>query len=509
MKLRLYFVMNTNSTIAWRFIVIGLLAVTAPLSIHWYEKWRQVDTETMLNVSVSIKTISYVKVDSVGDSVWSTAGGSGILISNQDCEVLTNHHVVENAAHIEVFPRQWPNTSGIPAQVINSNPRTDVAILRMSRCDDLPQALLGDSDFVSPGDEVYAVGNPLGKNPDSISRGILSHTERFQNDGLPYLQTDANINHGNSGGALFNRKAEVIGVNTGILATPSGQKFGIAYALPINLVKSEAGKLRTGSPSWGDAGIDDLVAELTPDEASVFNVPDGRGAIILTKSAEQGPGLDKLFAKDVLYKIDNVSVNNVDQVKLLISGHSPGDTVSFELIRRGETFDVAIELIDGWKTQEAPGADYYEGHLGLTLEMWDADSLGGHFDSPVITNVKSLSPSHLAYISSSQKTVLSRGPVTIPIQLSVKSVTGVVIEGKYFPITNVSELERRAYEAYQASTPLLLEIEAWGRTNPMNFQEPLTLQRTSFHKVMPGVASASVPESPGIIDRFGTVAVNR
>ncbi|MGB5708949.1 MAG: trypsin-like peptidase domain-containing protein, partial [Arenicellales bacterium] len=257
--------MNTKSTIAWRSIVIGLLAVTAPLSIHWYEKWRQVDTETMLNVSVSIKTISYVQVDSVGDSVWSTAGGSGILISNQDCEVLTNHHVVENAAHIEVFPRQWPNTSGIPAKVVNSNPRTDVAILRISRCDGLPQALLGDSDFVSPGDEVYAVGNPLGKNPDSISRGILSHTERFQNDGLPYLQTDANINHGNSGGALFNRNAEVIGVNTGILATSSGQKFGIAYALPINLVKSEAGKLRTGSPSWGDAGIDDLVAELTPD----------------------------------------------------------------------------------------------------------------------------------------------------------------------------------------------------------------------------------------------------
>ncbi|MGI9318469.1 MAG: S1C family serine protease [bacterium] len=500
--------MNTKSTIAWRFIVVGLLAVTAPVSIYWYEKRSEVDAETMLDVSVSIKTISFVQVDSVGDSVWSAAGGSGILISNRDCEVLTNHHVVENAAHIEIFPRQWPNTSGIAATVINSNPRSDVALLRMSHCEGLPQARLGNSDFVSSGDEVYAVGNPLGENPDSISRGILSHTERFQKDGLPYLQTDANINQGNSGGALFSRRAEVIGVNTGLLATPSGQKFGIGYALPINLVKDEVSKLRNGTPNWGDAGIDDLVAALTPDEASIFKVPNGQGAIILTDTAKAGPGSGKLFAKDVIYKINNNKVTNVDQVKLLINRYEAGESVRFGLIRKGKFIDIDIELINGWKTQETPGADYYEGYLGLSLEMWDEESLGGHFDSPVITNVKSLSPSHLAYISSSQKTVLNRGPLTFPIQLSVKAVTGIVIEGDYFPIRDIAELERRAFEAYQGKQPLLLEIEAWGRSNPMNLKESLQLQKVSFHRVIPKSTSVPVPELPPINDRFDTVAVN-
>ena len=130
--------------------------------------------------------------------------------------VNTNHHVIENAAVIEILPRGWEAAHGIAARVINSSPRTDVAILKMPHCDGIQQAQLGDSGEVRQGDEVYAVGNPLGSNPDSISRGIISHVERYLQGPTPYLQTDATINPGNSGGALFNHKGEVIGISTAI-----------------------------------------------------------------------------------------------------------------------------------------------------------------------------------------------------------------------------------------------------------------------------------------------------
>jgi len=497
--------MFTKLTIVWRFAVLGLLTVTVPLSLHHYDKARRVDTETMLDVSVSIKTISHVRIDSVGDTVWKSGAGSGFLVSNTDCEVLTNHHVVQDAAHVEVFPRKWPNATGIPATVVNSNPRADVAILRMSYCDNLPQARLGNSDKVSSGEEVYAVGNPLGKNPDSISRGIVSHTERFNKVGIPYLQTDANINQGNSGGALFNRSGEVIGINTAILATASGQNFGIAFALPINIAKQETLRLREGSPSWGEAGMENLATNLTPDEAALFNVPNGLGAIIMTEEPAEGPGAGKLFAKDLIYMIGGVSVSDVEVAKRIINSHDPGDTVRLGVIRKGSLIDVDIELVDGWKAMDTPTADYYEGYLGLTLEMWGEDSNAGKFDSPVITQVKSLGPAHMAYISSSQKTLVNAGRTIYPLQLDVKTVTGVVAAGEYYPVESIDQLESYARKAYKSGAPLLIEIEIWARNMPMKMNEPLEKQQVSFHKVMPKLTTVLLPE---MLDRANSIALN-
>lgn len=486
--------MASKSTIAWRTAVLALLFTAVPAGLYWYDQQQRVDTETMLDVSVSIKTLSYVRVDSVGDSVWEPAIGSGFLVSVKDCEVLTNHHVVADAAYIEVYPRQWAGASGIPATVINSNPRSDIALLRMSHCDGITQATLGDSDRMQPGDEVYAVGNPLGRNPDSISRGIVSHTERFTTGLLPYLQTDATISRGNSGGALFNRQGEVIGVNTAILATPDGNNLGIGYALPINLVKTETTRLHSGPPSWGDAGLDDIVAGLTPEEASVFHVPGGRAAIIVTQTPETGPGVDKLLAKDVVYKIGEAEVTNVDQAKRIIGSHGPGDTVAFHIVRAGEHMIVDLILAEGWKPEELRVPDYYEGYLGMSLEMWEEEEgTRGRFETPVITMVQSLGPAHMAHVASSQKTIARNGPLVIPVQLDVKTVTGVVYDGTYYGVSSVDELEQHAVQAFEASSPMLLEIETWARSNPLKFSEPLERRKTTFHRVMPALSAASAP----------------
>ena len=484
-----------KSTLVWRVGILVLLAFTARGSFLFYQKALDVDTDTMLDASVSVKTISHVSTDKVGDTVWKSAAGSGFLISRSGCEVLTNHHVVKDAAHVEVYPREWPNARGISATVVNANPQADIAILRMSKCDDLPQARLGDSGKVSPGDEVYAVGNPLGSNPDSISRGIVSHVQRFNEVGIPYLQTDASITHGNSGGALFNRRGEVVGINTAIFATSSGNNLGIAFALPINFAKRELQQLRTGEPSWGDAGIDDLLTSLTPDEAAMFNVPGGVGAIILNEDPSQGPAVEKLFSKDLIYTINGESVTNVDTARRKINSSRPGDAIRFGVIREGAAIDVEITLIDGWQATDTPKAEYYEGYLGLALEMWEEKRAGRKFDTPVITKVKSLSPSHMAHIASSQKTFVNTGRAIFPVQLDVKTITGVVADGVYSPLSTIEELDKFAQEAYMNRKPLLIEIEVWARKMPMKFSDPLERQRVSFHRVVPELAAEPFPQT--------------
>jgi S1-C subfamily serine protease len=486
--------MKRKSTLLWRIGVLGLFLAVVPVAIYTYDRHTFVDTDAMLDVSVSIKTISHVRIDKVGDSVWESGSGSGFLVSAAGCEIWTNHHVIADAAVIEVFPRGWNRAAGIPAKVVNSTPRTDVAILRMSQCDGIPEAHLGDSGLVRPGDETYAVGNPLGRNPDSISRGIISHSKRFATGMTPYLQTDAAINPGNSGGALFNRKGDVIGMNTAIASTQDGVNVGIGYAVPISLVKTVAEQLHAGPPSWGDAGINKIVSSLSPDEAEIFKVPDGHAAIIVTKTPDEGPSAGKLEARDVIFKIDDVAVTAADQALRTIASYGKDDTLTFDLIRDGERKLVEVTLEEGWKADEKQVAEYYDGHLGMTLEMWNQeDPDRGKFETPVIAKVQSLGPAHKAHIASSQRGVGFRGPFMVSFQLDVKTITGIVFEGEYHPVSTLGDMEGFAQKAYASQSPLLLEIQVWARNNPMDLEASLQHLDTAFFKVLPAVAAAADP----------------
>jgi len=471
-------------------MILGVI----PVAVFTYDRYNAVDTDAMLDVSVSIKTISHVRIDKVGDSVWESGSGSGYLVSAKGCEVWTNHHVIADAAVVEVFPRGWTRASGIPAKVINSTPRSDVAVLRMEHCQGIPEARLGDSNQMTPGDETYAVGNPLGRNPDSISRGIISHTERFATGMTPYLQTDAAINPGNSGGALFNHAGEVIGMNTAIASTKEGANVGIGYAVPINLVRQVANNLHDGPPSWGDAGLTNIVSSLTPDEAEIFKVPNGHAAIIVTKDPVDGPSSGKLKARDVIYMINGVGVTAADQAMRTIASYDKGDAVELEVMRGGETHTVDITLDEGWKADEQQVAEYYEGHLGMTLEMWtDEEENRGTFESPVIAKVQSLGPAHKAHIASSQKNVGFRGPFVVSFQLDVKTITGAVYDGEYFPVATPGDMEQLAAKAAEETSPLLLEIQVWARKNPMDLEASLDHLGTAFYKVMPTESSALAP----------------
>lgn len=485
--------MNRKSTILWRLAVLGLFASLIPLGFYALDKHDEIDTDRMLDVSVSIRTMSHVTVDTFGDSVWEISNGSGFLVSSRTCEVWTNHHVIDNAALIEVYPRGWQRTAGIPATVVNATPRSDVAILQLDDCTDLPVAKLGNSDLVEPGDETFAVGNPLGRNPDSISRGIISHTKRYREGSTPYLQTDAAINPGNSGGALFDRAGNVIGINTAIETTRSGSNLGVGFAVPINLVMQVVGDLRKGSPSWGDAGLTGIVSALTPDEAEVFKVPHGGGALVVTTTPTEGPSEGRIFVHDVIYQINNTSVVDTEQVTRMIGQHPVGETLALALIRDGEQHSVEIILGEGWQADAVPQPDKYDGYLGMTLEMWDsAEGDRALFKRPVITKVHSMGPAHKAHISSSQKTIAVRGPFVVPYILDVKTVTGVAYQGEFHAITSVDEIEQFAARAYQAGDPLLLEIEYWARSNPRDHQTSLEHADTAFFKLLPQRANTGV-----------------
>ena len=485
--------MNRKGTILWRLAVLGLFASLLPLGINVLERHNRVDADGMINVSVSIRTMSHVTVDKFGDSVWEINNGSGFLVSSRNCEVWTNQHVIADAALIEVYPRGWNRSAGIRATVINSTPRNDIAILRLEDCSGIPQAVLGNSDLVQPGDETFAVGNPLGRNPDSISRGIISHTQRYRDSTTPYLQTDAAINPGNSGGALFDRNGKVIGINTAIDSTRYGTNLGIGFAVPINQVMQTVADLRQGPPSWGDAGFSGIVSTLTPDEAEVLQVPGGGGALVVTKTPETGPSQGRLEAHDVIYRINETAIRDTAQAVRLVGQYEVGDILSLDLVRAGEPMEVEIVLGEGWQGDSDPAPDNYDGFLGLTLEMWgDADGDRGQFKKPVITKVHSLGPAHRAHVASSQRSVVVNGPYVIPYLLDVKTVTGVAYQGKLHSIASVEEVEDFARRAYDEGEPLLLEIEYWARRNPQNHKTDLELASTAFFKILPQRAIAEV-----------------
>lgn len=323
------------------------LAAGIGLGAHFVDQACKPAIDTMLDASVAIRTITHVKIDQLGDSVWSKRHGSGFLVSTQPCEIWTNHHVVAEAALIEIVPRNWSEPEGIAARVISSDPHTDIAVLRMDDCTGMTAAKLGDSDALAVGDEVYAVGNPFGRNPDSISRGIVSHTQRYLRGGVEYLQSDAMINTGNSGGALFNPRGQVIGVNTAVATDNSSGGTGVSYSVPINNVRRAVERLHAGTPSWGDIGLGDLLTELAPTEAEMFRVPTGRPAVTLIRDPGKGNARGVLRARDAIFEVNGVPLRSLAHLEWLISNSRPGSTLDLRLMRDGVPERVSVVVENG------------------------------------------------------------------------------------------------------------------------------------------------------------------
>lgn len=325
--------------------------------------------------------------------------GSGVIVST-DGHILTNHHVVDGAQDIRV---ELMDNRTFPAKVIGSDPPSDLAVLKIE-ASGLPLLPLGDSDRVRVGDVVLAVGNPLGVG-QTVTMGIISAKGRSTglSDGSfeDFLQTDAPINTGNSGGALVNTAGELVGINSQILS-PSGGNIGIGFAIPANMAKSVMEQLtRTGKVRRGRLGV--TIQAVTSDLASSLGLAQVRGAII--SSVQPGGPAERAGIRrgDVVVAFNGTPITDSNSLRNLVARTQPGTEVSLTLLRdnRERQVRVTLDELPAERSRAAGdnsgGSETDTGKLGISVEPL-TPALASRFNLPagaqglIVTSVDPAGP---------------------------------------------------------------------------------------------------------------------
>jgi Do/DeqQ family serine protease len=269
--------------------------------------------------------------------------GSGVIVSS-DGYILTNNHVVEGADELKV---QLSDDREFTAKVIGADPKTDIAVVKID-ADKLPVVTLADSDKLRVGDVVFAVGNPLDVG-QTVTMGIVSAKNRnvkiLEDVGgyEDYIQTDAAINMGNSGGALIDARGRLIGINSAILS-PSRGNIGIGFAVPVNLAASIMKSLiETGTVARGYLGVSSDT--VTPDIAEQLGLPATTKGVIVTDiapdSAAEKSGLKR---SDVVTAVNGHAVSTLDELRLLIAQMAPGSVAKLHVMRDGKETSIEVTL---------------------------------------------------------------------------------------------------------------------------------------------------------------------
>ncbi|CUU22682.1 serine endoprotease DegQ [Duffyella gerundensis] len=267
--------------------------------------------------------------------------GSGVIIDAAKGYVLTNNHVVNGADKISV---QLSDGNEYDAKLIGHDEQTDIALIQIQGAKNLTQIKVADSDALKVGDFAVAIGNPFGLGQTATS-GIISALGRsgLNLEGLEnFIQTDAAINRGNSGGALINLNGELIGINTAILAS-SGGNIGIGFAIPGNMAVELAKQLiEFGEVKRGQLGIKGT--ELTPDIAKAFNVDAQRGAFVSEVLPQSAAAKAGIKAGDIITSLDGKNITSFAELRVKIGTTAPGKQVKVGLVREGKPQSVTVTL---------------------------------------------------------------------------------------------------------------------------------------------------------------------
>ena len=274
--------------------------------------------------------------------------GSGVIIDAENGYIVTNYHVIEDAEKITV---SLVSGYQYDARVVGDDPQSDIALLQIKNTEPLVAIKLSDSDKLQVGDFTIAIGNPFGLG-QTVTSGIVSALGR---SGLNlknlenYIQTDAAINSGNSGGALLNLKGELIGINTAILG-PNGGNIGIAFAIPTNMVKNLTQQLlEFGEVHRGILGIKG--GEVTPELAKSFSLNVTYGAFIYQVTPNSAADNAGLKAGDVITEVNGTQIKSFAALRAKIGTLSAGKKVSLKTIQNNQSKTVSVTL--GGKTNTA------------------------------------------------------------------------------------------------------------------------------------------------------------
>jgi serine protease Do len=331
-----------------------------------------------------------------------TSLGSGFIIDSSGL-VVTNNHVIADADEIKVILQDGTR---LDATVKGRDTKTDLALLQVKSSKPLPTVGWGDSDKIRVGDWVIAIGNPFGLG-GSVTAGILSARQRDINAG-PYddfLQTDASINRGNSGGPLFNMAGEVIGINTAIIS-PQGGSVGIGFAIPSSMASAVIGQLKEfGRTKRGWLGV--RIQTVDDEIAESVGLGAPRGALVVNVT-EDGPAAKAgIQARDIIVTFDGKEVNAMRKLPRIVAETAVGKTVPVVVWRKGKEMSFKVKLGElevAEQTEQASattgpnkgGGDTGKGNtastLGLTLSTINGDlrkrfDLTDDTDGVLITNV--------------------------------------------------------------------------------------------------------------------------
>jgi Do/DeqQ family serine protease len=318
--------------------------------------------------------------------------GSGVIVS-ADGTILTNNHVVEDAEHITI---RMHDGRTYTAKVVGTDPPTDLAVLDIEGAN-LPTLPLADSNRVRVGDVVLAVGNPLNLG-QTVTMGIISAKSRTtgrRNDAYEdFLQTDAPINQGNSGGALITTGGELVGINSQILSL-SGGNMGIGFAIPSNLARNVMGQLvATGKVRRSMIGVS--VQPVTSNLADALGLTAVKGAVVsdvVPGSPAEKAGLER---QDVILKVDGVEVSDSNDLRNRISTVVPGEAVTVEYIRDGKPRTSRIVVTERTTDDAAPSRstedpanrDFGMSLNRLTPELAERFQLEGRSTGVIVTDVQ-------------------------------------------------------------------------------------------------------------------------
>lgn len=291
-----------------------------------------------------------------------TSLGSGVII-NKEGYILTNDHVVRDAESIRV---KLSNEKIYNGKVVGEDPKTDLAVIKISAREELPMAVLGDSDKLQVGQWAIAIGNPFGLDR-TVTVGVVSATGR-SNMGIEtyedFIQTDASINPGNSGGPLLNIYGEVIGINTAIVA--AGQ--GIGFAIPINMAKQVVGQLiKKGSVTRSWLGVS--IQPVTEEIARSFGLKKAHGALVSDIMAGSPAEKAGLKQGDIITSFAGKEIKDARQLQMIVADTPAGQKVEMEIFRDGKPYKLAVTLAGSDSAAMKPkSVAPQSGWFGMTVE---------------------------------------------------------------------------------------------------------------------------------------------